>query len=102
VWRPPDAPAARVDIQTVPQFVAKAPEGPGSKPIFEERMTGAEIRVHRNLAQVWASYSARFGDSAQVMSWRGIDAITLMKHDGRWRITSLAFTDLDGEATDRR
>lgn len=102
VWQPPGEPAARVDAQTVPAFVARAPEGPGSKPIFEERMTGADIRVHGNLAQAWVRYSARLGDSAGVMEWQGIDAITLLRNDGRWRIISLAFTDLEGPPTDRR
>jgi hypothetical protein len=101
VWQPPGATGPSVDAQSVPAFVAKAPEGPGSKPIFEERMTDAEIRVHRNLAQAWVRYEARFGDSTGVASWRGIDAIVLLKHDGRWRIGSLAFTDLEGEVTDR-
>lgn len=101
VWQPPGTAAPIVDAQTVPAFVAKAPQGPGSKPIFEERMTGAEVRVHRNLAQAWARYKARFGDSTNVMEWQGIDAITLMEHQGRWRIVALAFTDLAGEPTDR-
>lgn len=95
-------PAPRVDLQSVAAFVARAPEGPGSKPIFEERMVGAAIRVHRNLAQAWARYDARFGDSTNVMAWRGIDAFTLMEHGGRWRIVSLAYTDLEGEVAGRR
>ncbi len=101
VWRPPGATAPLVDAQTVPGFVAKAPQGPGSKPIFEERLTQVEFRISRNLAQAWARYEAKFGDSADVATWRGIDAITLMKHAGRWRIASLAFTDLDADVTDR-
>jgi hypothetical protein len=65
-------------------------------------MTGLDLRVHNNLAQGWARYSARFGDSAQVSTWEGIDAVTLLEHDGRWRIVSIAFTDLAGPVTDRR
>jgi hypothetical protein len=101
VWRPPGAAAPLVDAQTVPGFVAKAPSGPGSKPIFEERLTSVELRITRNLAQAWARYEARFGDSTDVATWRGIDGITLMKHAGRWRISSIAYTDLDAEITDR-
>ncbi len=91
VWQPPGEPGPRVVVISIPEFVAKAPEGPGSKPIFEEKMTGAEMRVHGNLAQVWARYQARFGEPGQVMEWSGIDAFTLMKDDGRWRIVSLAY-----------
>jgi hypothetical protein len=36
------------------------------------------------------------------MQWQGIDAFTLMKHEGRWRIVSVAFTDLDEETRDKR
>jgi hypothetical protein len=93
VWQPPGQPTPRMTVVTVPEFVAQAPLGPDSKPIFEERMTSARVRVHRNLATVWADYTARFGDSTRVRTWRGVDAFTLMKHDGRWRILSLGYTD---------
>jgi hypothetical protein len=42
---------------------------------------------------MWAHYTARSGDSTDVATWRGLDAFTLMKHDGRWRIVALAYTD---------
>lgn len=102
VWQPPGEAGPRVDAQTVPAFVANAPEGPGSQPIFEERMTGLELRVHGNLAQAWVRYAARFGDSTRLVEWSGIDAVTLLEHGGRWRIASLAFTDAEGPVTDRR
>lgn len=91
VWQPPEEEGERVVVQSIPDFVARAPEGPGSREIFEEEMLSAEVRVTGNLAQAWARYSARFGDPGDVMEWEGTDAFTLMKHDGRWRIVSLAF-----------
>lgn len=93
VWQPPGEPASKVVATTVPAFVQQAPAGPGSKPIFEEKLLGADIRVHKNLAHAWARYAVRFGDSSSVATWRGIDAITLLWHDGRWRIVALAYTD---------
>jgi len=93
VWQPPGETLPRVVATTVPDFVGQAPQGPGSKPIFEERMTGAEVTVTGNLAQVWARHTARFGEPDSVQTWKGIDAITLMRHEGRWRIVSLAYTD---------
>jgi len=93
VWQPPGENAPRVVTTTVPEFVRLAPQGPDSKPIFEERMDSSDVRVAGNLAHVWAHYTARFGDSTDVATWRGIDAFTLMKHDGRWRIVALAYTD---------
>ncbi len=93
VWQAPGESAPRVVATTVPRFIEQAPLGPDSKPIFEERMDRAEVRSQGNLAHVWAHYTARFGDSGHVASWQGIDAFTLMKHDGRWRIVALAYTD---------
>ncbi len=92
VWQLPGEPAERVVVTSIPDFVAQAPAGPGSKPIFEEKMTGAEVRVFQNLAHVWARYDARFGDQGSVMEWSGIDAFTLMKHEGRWKIVALVFS----------
>lgn len=45
------------------------------------------------LPPVWAHYAARFGDSTNVATWRGIDAFTWMKHNGQWRIVALAYID---------
>ncbi len=91
VWQPPGENAPRVVATSVPDFVAQAPQGPGAKAIFAEWMTGAEIKRTGNLAQVWARYGARFGDPWDVMEWTGVDAFTLLEHEGRWRITSLAW-----------
>jgi hypothetical protein len=91
VWQPPGEPAPRVDLQTVATFVERAPEGPGSKPIFEERMLDAEVHVRGNLALVYARYRARFGDENDVTEWEGLDAFTLLEHQGEWRITALTF-----------
>jgi hypothetical protein len=91
VWQPPGEAAPRVVATTVPEFVAQAPQGPGSQPIFEERMGRADVRAHRSLAQAWAEYHARFGRPDSVATWSGIDAFTLMRHEGRWKIVSLAF-----------
>jgi hypothetical protein len=90
-WQPEGEDAPRVVIDTAEAFVAKAPEGPGSQPIFEEWLTGSEVRVFGNLAQVWADYDARFGSEQQIMEWSGVDGFTLMEHDGRWKIVALAF-----------
>lgn len=92
-WQPVGLPSRTVVTVGIAEFVAKAPEGPGSKPIFEERLQSAEVQAEGNLAQAWAKYSAKFGDSTTVVEWQGIDAITLMRHEGRWRIVSIAYVD---------
>lgn len=95
VWAPAGEKEPRVVVTAIEEFIEQAPYGPGSKPIFEERMLDAEIRASGNLAQAWARYAARFGDPGDVAEWRGVDAFTLMKHDGRWRIVSLSYVNED-------
>jgi hypothetical protein len=97
VWRTPGEAEPRVAVMTIESFLASIAEGPDSKPIFEERLLSHETRVVANLAHVWDRYEARFGDSASILTWRGIDAFTWMKHVGRWRIVSVAYTDEPGE-----
>ncbi len=77
---------------SISDFVAQVPRGPGSKPIFEERMTRAEVRAVNDLAQVWVHYTARFGEPGEVEEWFGIDAFTLLKHQGRWKIVSPVYS----------
>jgi hypothetical protein len=102
VWQPPGADAVAVDVGTVERFVELAPQGPGSREIFEERMTRCLVRVHGGLAQAWAHYDASFGDPGEVTEWSGIDAFTLLRHEGRWRIVSIAFTDMVRGGSSRR
>jgi len=93
IWQPEGEPKRRVVITPIDRFVAEAAKGPGSREIFEEWMIDAQVDVSEDLAQVWASYGARFGDPGEVMEWKGIDAFTLLKHEGRWRIVSLVYGD---------
>ncbi len=92
VWVPPGEERAEVMVSSVEEFVAKAPEGPGSQPIFEERMLGHEVRIYGDLASVWATYEAKFGDENHLEHWGGIDAFTLLRLNGRWKIVSLGFS----------
>ena len=91
IWMPPGEEAERVVATTVPDFVAQAPLGPGSRAVFEERMDSVSIVVDGNLAQAWARYQARFGDPGEILEWAGIDAFSLLKHQGTWRIVSLTY-----------
>ncbi len=91
VWTPPGEEHARVVVTGVPEFVAKAPEGPGSASIFAETMTSATLRIEGDLAQVWARYDARFGEPGRLERWQGIDAFTLLRYGERWRIVALVY-----------
>ncbi len=91
VWPPAEGAPERVLVTTITEFIEQAPLGPGSREIFEERMLALEISVRGDLATAYARYAARFGDPGEIMEWEGIDSFQLMRHEGRWRIVSLAF-----------
>lgn len=92
VWQTPGDSVPGVSVSTLDRFIELAPEGPGSREVFEERMKSVDVRAEGNLAQAWARYDARFGDPGDIREWSGTDAFTLMRHDGRWRIVSLAYS----------
>lgn len=91
VWAPPGEDGKRVVVETVPDFIAQAPEGPGSRAIFEEWILGGEVRVHGDVAQAWVLFGARFGDPGDLREWSGIDAFTLLRQGGEWRIITLSW-----------
>jgi hypothetical protein len=95
VWQPSGEKAPRVVVTTLDQFLAQTAQGPDSKPVFEERMLDADVRAQSNLAHVWCKYLMRFGNPGQVGEWKGIDAFTLIKFDGVWRIVSLSYLQID-------
>jgi hypothetical protein len=65
-------------------FVAK-----DKRPDWRERAFEPEVRIERNLAQVWAAYDFHFGSA---FSHCGVDAVQLLKRGGRWLIVSIADT----------
>ena len=91
VWAPDPEEGERVVVTTIPDFVAQAPLGPGSREVFEERMVSARLEIAGGLAQAWVRYDARFGDPGAIVEWSGIDAFNLIRHQGQWRIVSLAY-----------
>ena len=56
---------------------------------FTERGFDATARVQDRVAQVWMPYDLYIGDK---WSHCGVDAFTLMKGEGRWRVASLVYT----------
>ncbi len=90
-WTPPGADAPAVMMSSVAEFVAQAHLGPDSQPVFEEWPTAVEVRRQGDLATTWVRYGARFGAPGALQEWVGIDAITWILHDGRWRISSMAW-----------
>lgn len=97
VWQPPGADSLEVTMTTIEEFIAQADQGPGSQPVFEEKMIDAKVQAYNNLATVWATYAATFGSKDSLMEWQGIDAFTYMKHEGQWRIIALGYTQMDSD-----
>jgi len=56
---------------------------------FTERGFDATARVQDRVAQVWVPYDLYRG---KTWSHCGVDAFTLLKTEGRWRVASLIFT----------
>lgn len=97
IWQPAGEASARVWSTTVAEFIAAAPEGPDSRPVFEERPTSIELRVEGDIASAWVHYRARFGAQGDMMCWSGIDVLTLLRFNGEWRIASLAYVTDDAD-----
>jgi hypothetical protein len=61
--------------------------------VFSEDPLAMHIRTYDDVAQAWVIFRSRSGITpAAVYTYNGLDAFQLMKHEGRWRITSAAFT----------
>lgn len=102
VWMPPGAAEPEVLTQTAEEFAVRGPVGPGSREIFEERPVSMEVQVRDGLAMAWVRYEARFGDPGDITEWQGTDAFTLLRHDGEWRITALAYAADQEETPEQR
>lgn len=102
-WHPPGRSAPQVDVQTLETFLRRTREGPDRLAVFAERMVHHEITQYGELAIVWATFEATFGRAgAAPETHYGVDAFQLLKHQGEWRIVSLAFTqELPGDSLPR-
>lgn len=91
IWQKPEEDSIAVHIVTIDEFIVQTPQGPDSQPVFEEKLLSANIEVKGNLALVWARFNAIFGTEQDLSEWQGTDVFTMMKHEGTWKIVSLAF-----------
>jgi hypothetical protein len=46
--------------------------------------------VYGDIAIVWSKFEGKEGTKEKVRTWSGIDAFTLMKDKGAWRISQVA------------
>ena len=74
----------RVSVRSWAPYTSRT--GPSD---FTERGFGATARVQDRVAQVWVPYDLYVG---KTWSHCGVDAFTLLKSEGRWRVASLIYT----------
>lgn len=86
VFATPSGPRRMTPAKFV-EIVRKNVEG---KEIFEERMKTGTARVHGDVATVWSRFEGREGSGAEVRAWSGVDAFTLVRIEGRWRVALIA------------
>lgn len=91
IWQESEDEKPAIFTNTISEFVENTAEGPDSQPIFEEKMTHAEISIRDNLAQAWVKYEAKFGTEENLYTWKGYDLFSLIKFEGQWKIVSVAY-----------
>jgi len=84
----PDASTAATRPRTASRFLADIANVPPEK-AFDERIYDPEVRIEGPVAQVWTYYTFREG---KTFSHCGIDAFTLMRTGGTWRIVNWIWT----------
>lgn len=75
---------------TPPKFIEMVRKNVEGKEVFEEGMEEATVRAHGDMAQVWSSFAGREGNGQDIRTWSGVDAFTLVKVDGQWKIALIA------------
>ncbi len=90
IWEPDGDSERRVDFISVPDFIAQIDLGQDSTLIFEQTVGTVEVHFDDKVAQVWSRHRVRFGEPGNVREWTDVDAFTLMKHVGLWKISSMA------------
>lgn len=91
IWQAEGDSEPSLMTHTITEFLSQTSAGPDSQPIFEERMTHADITVRQDLAQAWVTYEAKFGTEENLMQWKGIDLFSFIRFEGKWKIVSLVF-----------
>jgi hypothetical protein len=74
----------------IAEFIAHNRKALEGKEVFGEECLELDVRVHRDLAHAWSRFRGRVGSAEKVTTWSGIDAYTLLRIEGRWRIAAIA------------
>lgn len=79
-------------ILNVTDWIAEARLGLEGRDSFDEKMMHQEVHTFNNVAQVWSHFVAHSKDKGKSETRSGIDAITLHKNAGRWKIAALGYS----------
>src|SRR5690606_16778839 len=77
---------SRIGGSTTEQFLAELPQ---ARARLRERMWSPRVLEHNGLAVLWAPYDFRLDDR---FSHCGVDAFTLLRDGGGWRVAGVAYT----------
>lgn len=91
VWKAESEAKPAIHTYSIDQFLAQTKDGPDSQPIFEEKMTSADMKIQGNLASVFVRYKAKFGTSENLMEWEGFDHFSMIRFEGKWKIVSITY-----------
>jgi ketosteroid isomerase-like protein len=75
------------------EFDAMTRKGVEGKPVYSEECDRLDVRVHRDLAHAWSHFRAKIGTAEKVDTWSGIDAYTILRVDGAWKIAAIAISE---------
>lgn len=80
-----------VALLTPEVYVAKSGPVIEKNGFFEQELS-RKSWVYGNIAQVWSTYESRLKSMEEKPFDRGINTITLVKSDGKWKIASITWT----------
>jgi hypothetical protein len=89
IRKPVGAPRETVVVTLVDEYVTSASSAGANATPITIKLTARDVRRDGILAQVFARFDANVQAQGELHTWHGVDAFTLMKHDGEWRIASL-------------
>lgn len=74
----------------VAEFNAKNRKALENATDFAETCEALEVRVHKDTAQAWSRFRGTVTRNGETRTWSGVDAYTLVRVDGRWKIAAIA------------
>lgn len=72
------------------EFNAKNQKALETATDFAETCESLEIRVHKDTAHAWSRFRGTVTRNGETRTWSGVDAYTLVRVDGRWKIAAIA------------